>query len=325
MNCFLDIHGITVQIESENSIFLDVVRSNYRSFICEDVAAPNLNVNFSADSGEHAKQKKEISPRLSQGLHQNENSIYWENEFGFVISVELQSLKNWKINGYHFNLVKKNSEEEQLKNYIRSMRWMIHFPVFSLLKKFKSMRLVHASTISKDSEAIIFAGLNKVGKSSLSRYIFENYNYKYMSDNFLLTDSKLIYGFPENNRLSTQSIKHLNIESLNTNKIYGKHHIPFETKQIELIAKPKTVFIVNNFDSLEIKNISREFALNSLEAMHNYLQEFPEYTFYSMLDSFDSWKGINNPLFPEDANFFKIYLPMDWSLQEATDKVLECI
>ena len=325
MNCFLDFHGVTVKIESNDSIFLDVVQSNYKHFLCQYISSPNLSINFSENEGIFAKQKKDSIPRLSQGLHQNEDSIYWENEFGFAILVKLESLTKWKIKGYHFNLLKQNTSEEQLKNYIRSMRWMIHFPIFSLLKKIKSMRLVHASTISKDSEAIIFAGLNKVGKSSLSRYIFENSNYKFMSDNFLLTDSKMIYGFPENNRLSPESIKHLNIGSINTKKIYGKHHLPFEKKQIELISKPKTVFIVNNFDILQITNISRESALNSLEAMHSYLQEFPEYTFYSMLDSFDSWKVINNPLFSDDVNFYKVYLPMDWSLKEVSNKVLECI
>ncbi|MDA9608757.1 hypothetical protein N9S24_01725 [SAR86 cluster bacterium] len=325
MKIFLDTHGIKAELESNNEGFIDLVSGNYKSFISEDLDEVNLRINFSLDAGEFAKEKKEGLPRIAEGLYQDKNTIYWENEFGFVIHVELIDFNNWNIHGYHFNLELANTSEDQLKNYTRSMRWMIHFPLFSLLKKVKAMRLVHASTISKNSNALIFAGLNKVGKSSLSRYLFEKYEYQYMSDNFLLTDGNMVYGFPEKNRLTPDSLEILNISPKSNNKIYGKFHMPFEESRVELVAKPQCVFIVNNSNTLEIESISRESALNSLEGMHSYLQEFPEYTFYSMLNSFDSWREEDCNLFPEDAKFYKIYLPLNWSLSSAAKKVLECI
>ena len=185
--------------------------------------APNLTVKFDRKAGLYAREMKSLLPRLSSGLYQNQNAIFWENEFGFAVQVQLNNLKSWEINGYHFDLDSENSEEDRFKNYTRSMRWMIHFPIFSLLKKYHNMRLIHASTLSKDSEALVFAGLNKVGKSSLSRYIFENYNFQYMSDNFLLSDSDQVYGFPEKNRLSPESMSNLDIDFSGEREIYGKY------------------------------------------------------------------------------------------------------
>ena len=85
------------------------------------------------------------------------------------------------------------------------------------------------------------------------------------------------------------------------------------------------LFLVNNYKHLKIESINRDRALNSLEGMHRYLQEFPEYTFLSMLDCFDSWTQRQPSLFSEDTEFFRIYIPLDWSLSKTAEKVLECI
>ncbi len=325
METLLDVHGATALLSTDCGDFTHLIRSNYEVFLAKEPLEPNLNITFSQEAGYLAKKKKKSMPRLSEGLYQGKDSLYWENEFGFVVHISFKSFKEWNIYGYHFDLDNHNQNEEDLRNYTRSMRWMVHFPLFSLLKKYQSMRLVHASAISKNSNALIFAGLNKVGKSSLSRYLYENYQYEFMSDNFLLTDGKKVYGFPEKNRLAPDSLENLKISSRDNKKIYGKFHLPFDKNRLELRSQPKSVFIVNNHKDLKIECISRDSALNSLEGMHSYLQEFPEYTFFSMLDSFDSWKERDCSLFPEDVEFYRIYLPLDWSLSETAEKVLECI
>ncbi len=325
MEAYIDLHGATAKLRSDSEGFLNLIKSNYEPFLKTDILDINLNIYFSKEAGKLALLKKKSMPRLSEGLHQSEESLFWENEFGFVTYIYCKNFEKWEIYGYHFDLDNRTQNEEILKNYTRSMRWMVHFPLFSLLKKFHSMRLVHASALSKDSKALIFAGLNKVGKSSLSRYLYENYQYKFMSDNFLLTDGRKVYGFPEKNRLADDALDVLKIKSKDSKKIYGKFHVPFDHNRLELVSKTQSVFLVNNYKDLKIETINRDDALNSLEAMHRYLQEFPEYTFLSMLDSFDSWNQGGPSLFSEDTKFFRIYLPLDWSLSKTAEKVLECI
>ena len=286
---------------------------------------PNIEVNFSKRDGLQAKESKEKLARLSEGLYHGRNSIFWENEFGFVTYIYGPSNDRWIIHAYHFDLLENKGKEEKLKNFTRSMRWIVHFPIFSLLEFLQQKKLVHASVLSKNNKALVLAGLNKVGKSSLARYIYEKYDFKFMSDNFLLTDGKKVFGFPEMNRLSTDSLSNLNLNISNTNLIYEKHHIPFEKDRLELESEPKNVFILRNSDSIKIEPIDSILAVKILDGIHKYLQEFPEYTFYSIFYSLNSWEKKNTDLFPEDTNFYFLSFPLDWSLEKTSKEVMKCI
>ena len=321
----LNVYGISVRIISDDSEFNDFVKSNYLLFVSESSSPPNISVSFSLESGNYATQKKCSMVRYGEGLLRDEKSLYWENEFGFAVFVNLNDPMHWRISGYHFDLIKDNSKEDRLKNYIRSMRWMIHFPIFSMLERFQGKRLVHASAVSKDGNAIVLAGLNKVGKSSLGRYLYAHYGYKYLSDNFLLADGARVYAFPEKGRLSPETLRNLNISGVSKQVIYGKHHVPIALEEIEIQAKPAFVFIVGNHRERDVIPIVREQALRLLESLHRYLQEFPEYTFYSLLDSFGFWSRELNPLFPDQTRFFLLSLPLDWSIEETTKEIIKCI
>ena len=267
-NINLNVYGITAQIITDDQEFHAFVKSNYTLFASEIITAPNVTVYFSSESGNYAKEKKFSMVRYGEGLHRDEKSLYWENEFGFAVFVNLNNPMHWMISGYHFDLVNDNSKEDRLKNYMRSMRWMIHFPIFSMLERFQGKRLVHASAVSKDGNAIILAGLNKVGKSSIARYLYEHHGYKYLSDNFLLTDGSMAYAFPEKGRLSPESLRNLNISGVSKQVIYGKHHVPIELEEIEVQAKPAFVFIVGNHQERDVIPIVRERALRLLESLH---------------------------------------------------------
>ena len=320
----LNVYGITAQIITNDQEFHAFVKGNYTLFASEIVAEPNVAIYFSSESGNYARQKKCSMMRYGEGLYRDEKSLYWENEFGFAVFVDINDPMHWKLSGYHFDLIKDNCKEDQLKNYMRSMRWMIHFPLFSMLERFQGKRLVHASAVSKDGNAVILAGLNKVGKSSLGRHLYEHYAYKYLSDNFLLTDGERVYAFPEKGRLSPESLQNLNISVGSKQVIYGKHHVPIELEEIEVQAKPSFVFIIGNHQERDVIPIARERALMLLESLHRYLQEFPEYTFYSLLDSFEFRSRELNPLFSDQTRFFLLSFPLDWSIEKTTKEIIKC-
>ena len=59
-----------------------------------------------------------------------------------LLLVQIINKNLWKIEGFHFDLL-NTKVIEKLKNFQRSMRWMVHFPLFMMLEQTKKMRLVH--------------------------------------------------------------------------------------------------------------------------------------------------------------------------------------
>ncbi len=322
----LDVYGIKVNIIA-NKAFLLFVKENYPCFVSlnrtENV---NIKVTFSQEAGNLARARKNEMVRWGEGLYRANSSFYWENEFGFVALVKLLDVDIWEVIGYHFDLLNHNDEfsEDTLKNYQRSMRWLIHFPVFSLLEKIQGKRLVHASSVSKNGKAVVLAGLNKVGKSSVGMYLFKNEGFKYVSDNFLLTDGGTVYAFPERGRLAKESIEKLAIDTNTKETVYGKLQRVFKKDEIEMTASPEAVFIIGNFSNISCYKIENWVGNKTLEGLHRYLQEFPEYAFYSVLDSFPFWERNSSLLFRKDVPFYHLNFPLNWTIEKTTKEILKC-
>ena len=80
---FLDVYNIKAEINSSDLDFLQFVLENYPCFNTDHIISPNIVVNFSKFHGEKAIKKKKKLLRISKDLYRNQESIYWENEFGF--------------------------------------------------------------------------------------------------------------------------------------------------------------------------------------------------------------------------------------------------
>jgi len=323
----LKVHSVNLKVKSSNYEFIRFVQENYPCFQIFSECSANIEISFSQESGIKARETKNKMERFSKGLHQNSNSIYWENEFGFCCLVTLIKDDLWTIEGFHFDLLnEKKPQEEKFKNFQRSMRWVIHFPLFMMLEQKKKMRLVHASSISKNGRALVFAGLNGVGKSSIGRYIYQNHNYKYNSDNFLLTDGDKIYAFPEKGRLKEDALRKLDIKHYKKNDfVYNKYQNVFHPNEIELEAVASSVFIVSNNHEISCKPLDNSTGNKTLEALHGFLLEFPEYSFYNLLKIHPFWKESKHRLFNDSTKFYKLTFPLNWKFERTYEKILECI
>lgn len=321
----VNVYGIKAVINSNDNGMLGFAAENYSCFKINDRSNPDLKVWFSKEHGNQARAMKKKLFRYGHDLYLDEASIYWENEFGFSIYIDLNNHEQWKIYGFHFDLVNQKNLEEKYKNYMRSMRWMIHFPIFLMLEKKQSKRLIHATAISKNGRAVVLTGLNKVGKSSLGWLLHNKYNYKFLSDNFLLADGNMVYAFPEKCRLSGKSADKLGLLNYPNQTIYDKYHIPIDISRIEYQADPTDVFVINNHSHGKIIPTTRSKAINLIESLHCYLKEFPEHTFYSLINSFDFYSQPQADLFPVHTRFFNLSFPLDWSVEETAKEVIECI
>jgi len=320
----LNIYGIDVQVKTTYSDFVEFIKNNYMLFLDNCSKKLRIQVNYSQEAGIIARSHKDNLLRIGEDLYYFESKLYWENQFGFSILVDTTCKNSWTINAFHFDLLNIQSIEERYKNFTRSMRWAIHFPVFSILEREQNKQLVHASAVTKNDISLVFCGLNKVGKSSIALYFVSKLGYNFFTDNFLLTDGKWIYAFPEMCRISPEASNYFNIKLQNKQLIYNKYHVSLAKKNMVSKAKPTHVFFVSNSYENNIKTIRKNQLLALLGGVHNYLIEFPRYTFYSILSHIDLGP-INNPsenFFPEDTKYYWLNHKLDWKLETIVEDIL---
>ena len=78
METLLNVHGATASLNSDCDDFSYLIRSNYEVFLANELSECNLNITFSQEAGHLALKKKKSMPRLSEGLYQGKDSLYWQ-------------------------------------------------------------------------------------------------------------------------------------------------------------------------------------------------------------------------------------------------------
>lgn len=325
--------GIALQVESEDPAFEAFVARNYRSFLGALSARPDIEVRFGPRAGQAARDRKAGMASLGMGLHFDNASLYWENDFGFSLLVTPGSEGGldggFAVEAYHFDLERETDPDLRARNHQRSMRWAIHFPLFVLLGERAGLRLAHASALARnDARALVFCGLNKVGKSTLAAFLAQQAGYRFMTDNFLLADEGSVYGFPEALRLDPDSLARLGLAPAPETTVYGKHHIEVGPEDTCLQADPAAVFLVTNGPSLFAEPLDAGKALRTLAGLHGYLGEFPEQSFLAGLPLL----GGAGPVQPgcettvlSRRPWYQLSLPKDWELGDVKELVESCI
>ena len=328
MKLNINIFGIKVLLNTSLADFADFVEKNYGIFIStKHETEYDVEIFYSKEAGRRARSFKNNMTRIGEDIFIGDKQIFWENEFGFCISLDVRDGEKWVINTFHDDLLNKTSLEERYKNFQRSLRWAVHFPIFCLLERNQEKELIHASAVAKDGHALVFCGLNKVGKSSLTMFLVKNYNYKFMSDNFLLLDKYKAYAFPEVIRLSPESVRQLGLNAENMNKVYGKYHICIPKNDLVMSAVPRHVFIVSSGEENSIIPLTRRIALQWIGGIHDYLQEFPRYSFYGMLGMFDlGWRHCSiNHLLEGNTEFYQLTQRLDWNQKIIAEMVMRYV
>ena len=325
----IDVFGIKTRLLTTIPEFVDFVKKNYYHFIQCELRSHDIQVNFSVSAGQNAEKIKRAMLPVEKGIYLGNERIYWENEFGFRILLECQSKDKWRLDAFHNDLLRKEcTKSEKYENFQRSMRWILHFPIFVLLQLKQGKSVLHASAVAKNGQAVVLCGFNKVGKSTLSAYLSREKGYKFMTDNFLFFDSDRFYGFPERIRMDSVSIKALDIQNRNNIEIYGKYHIDTEPQKVCLSAKPNSLFFISRGDNFKISKLDSIRADLLINGMNNYLQEFPEYSYLAFLP----FLGIHYKGNPRNirrilkmSNCFCLTHRADWRLSETAQEMERCI
>lgn len=322
-----NVHGLKVQLKTDDEKFSNLVSQYYSVFSSRpDFTNPNITVEYSMNIDLNWDEIHAKSKRFGEGIYLTNDSLFWKNEYGFCCSLQIIKKNRWILRGFHYDILKCNDETDVLKNMIRSMRWLIHFPLFEMLNRCMGINLMHASAISSGSSTFIFAGLNKVGKSSLARFFYENLNYFYLSDNFLLHDKDMAYAFPEKVRLTDAAVEYYGIDPLKASNVYGKKQIQIPDNRVLKKTELQRIYYVNNGLDLAVNRISfNEFDTKILCA-HRYLKEFGEYEYLSFLDMFTDVVGVrcdNN--INKECLFYELTLPLNWDLDSIVAELYKCL
>jgi hypothetical protein len=322
-----NVHGVSIQVNSPIQEFIEFVCSNYASFDSADDETADVTVTYSKKAGEYAVEQKSGFRFFGEGIYLGDNKLYWENQYGFRVLLSPQDDGTVSVHSFHHDLLGKSDEEERLKDFQRSMRWAIHFPLFTQLQYRRGWLLVHASAVVKDGSAVAFCGLNRVGKSTLAVYLAEEYGYELMTDNFLFVGDNTLYGFPEVLRLSPDAAKHMQLGSLWDNLVYGKYHIDPDQFGIELKATPERFFFVNRGSNLQTRKINPTSTLSTIENLHSYLGEFPEHSYLGMWPYLTGETMNSEPAYDTMTStpWYELSYEQNWKLDAVVEEVELCI
>ena len=205
----------------------------------------------------------------------------------------------------------------------------VHFPIFSLLETEENIEIMHAAAVEKGGKAIVLAGYDGVGKSTLALYLCLKKGFQYVADNFLLYDGTNIYPFVESARLSEDSIRALGL-SYAGNKIYGRIEVlpRFYTDRSSLKASAVFFNYLSDADALE--EADKHQLKNKILAMKDYLPEFIDYRqFLSVvkLTTGTSHGHDDGPLdvLLDNARLYFLKKHKIGNLPEVAEEVLRCI
>ena len=323
-----DVFGIRVGLESECREFADFVARNYRAFVGEVPAYPDVHVRFGQGAGERARTRRDGMRSAGMGLYFDDRALFWENEFGFAILVVPDAAGGFEVDAYHFDLDRESDPDLRARNLQRSMRWALHFPLFTLLSERRNLRLVHASAVARqDGRALVFCGLNKVGKSTLSAFLARGEGYSFMTDNFLLAGPEAVFGFPESLRLGPESLARLGVPATRST-VYGKHHLALPPEAISLKGDPAACFFVTNGAKLEATPMDAGRASRLIAGLDDYLGEFPRHSYLAALPLLPTVStrpaATGDPVLWRRP-WYRLSLPRDWRLDDAKELVEACI
>ena len=99
-----NVHGLIVQIRTDEDQFADLVDEYYSVFGVQNTDNVNINVYFyTIHLG--AKSKLIENKRFGDGVYVGENELFWKNEFGFHCRLQVIDRTHWTLHGFHDDLL----------------------------------------------------------------------------------------------------------------------------------------------------------------------------------------------------------------------------
>ena len=312
-----------------------------------------------ADRIPAARPKHNLSMQLGSTLRLNDKRLEWRLSDWFRYQVALEDANRitidavlvkppkptgrkprpWRLAallrkaryGAHRVSRTKRQQEKRFGRYQYAWRFLVHFPAFWLLGKLKGWEVDHGAAISKGDQALVLAGYDGSGKSTLAYYLCQHKGYAFLSDNFVLHDSKYVYVFPERIRLTDRSRAQLEIDREPSSSAFGKGRYDVEIGSVQAKV-PIRLILLNTFGTrTQLLQQRLELCRQAIKSMRFFVPEFQEYNlFRSMISLID----LSTPVTEEpqalerlltNQNTFILMKAWDSSVEEVATVVEQCL
>ena len=210
--CFrINVHGVlSAELYTDSKVLLDIVDRYLGYFRSDKRGNVHLSAYYSHRLGIEDVLKgfgDRWRVRLGHGIYmvEDSSSIYQHvRGLGYeALYAAVEEQDGLHVGAfYNFNPLIRLFVGENLHKrystsfYVRIMRRLLHFPIFYLLGR-NGVGVLHGSAVEREGVCFCFLGLNGVGKSSLAYRLVNEHGFRFLSDNFILTDGETIYSFPE--------------------------------------------------------------------------------------------------------------------------------
>lgn len=288
MKIYLKIHGISVEINSDDCEFIEYVSKFLSYFVVESLDETiNIRCNVSTTSNNY-KLPEIYKQKYGADLYSTDKYIrVIDYSLGFYCDVLHEKKCVLDLDIVIGGIVSTpralwnkfyGGRSAKIQRYMLLIRQAIILPVFSELIIKKKWVFLHGSMVARDGKSLIFLGLNGCGKSGIARYLVENFGYTFMSDNYVCIDTnqRMTYCFPELLRLSNEDVPNDNYMLVENAFKKGQYLIPRDK-----ICEKSTlsdIFIVNYGERAFLSELTPGQFLDTCLCFHEKLGETPEYT-----------------------------------------------
>lgn len=290
---------LEIQFSTDNAGFFGFVQQDHGLQPAEPgQGEPDLNVQVYF----YKKKSLSLDKRLAYNVFFDEGQILYEDR-GFSVHAEqgepfritVHVHKELARDVYH--ILRYGMQGAKQGKYLEIVRKSLYLPVLYLLEK-RGYTLLHGSAVvnAQSDKAYIFLGANYVGKTTtvLQLILCKEKDFGFLSDNYILVKDGKIYPFPNEIRAKKDVLDMLAIQT-KKDAVSEKYFVGLVRKILKPWPLSKTFFMQLG-PNVEINPIDQTAALNRLNACHNYLGEFPEYSYLAFFPDFPSIAQIQSRL-----------------------------
>jgi hypothetical protein len=278
---------LTIRFSTDNPKFFDFVEQTHglqKAEPKETSSDLDVQVYFSEKNTRALKKKIAYNTWFDEGeiLYQNRGlSVHAKQGEPFTITAHVWNEPVQLL----YQTMRFGLQGAKQGKYLEVQRKTLLLPLFYLLEK-RGYALLHGSAVlhPENNKAYIFLGANYVGKTTTTLDLVHNHNFGFLADNYIVIKDNTIYPFPENIRATQNSLSMLAIET-KKQAVSEKHSF----KPVKKIRKPcqtNRIFFMQLGPESEVTSMDFAKAQNRLNASHNYLGEFPEYSYLAFFPDF---------------------------------------
>ena len=274
-------HGIRLRVASNWPPFLRLVSANYGAFPGGGDISESVDVRVTWErrpwfSGGHRPSAVGSGERMwGAGIVSDSNSVRFISDRTTIEvvdgpSVSVRASYVLDRRARLRELYRGSSFWEECQ---RLMRLTVHLPVLHRLEV-RGNSLLHAAGVASPSGALVFAGLNGSGKSSLCFRLLGPFGY--MSDNFVLWNGRDLVAFPEALRIPRAAGEPL---PPGTPVVFGKKVVPVGQDKVVVRARPRAIFILTRGPKMRANPLSPGETARLISRVSDVTHEFPRHTY----------------------------------------------